>query len=174
MKKTLFLIPLSAILLIGCNNQASEYSKFTDVEITNKILSKEEYFNKTLGGLLGQFAGFLSGYEFVWDGPNPYVGMPLEWFEFLNGPYAGNYDHYFPGDYATQGIYDRHKLNEETNMYEVWSDDDYHNNYSDSLFPDSPLTVNTASPPMINVSALRSASLLTCKPATVLPLPKLK
>lgn len=126
MKRTLFLIPLSAIFLIGCNNQASEYSKFTDVEITNKTLSKKEYFNKTLGGLLGQFAGFLSGYEFVWDGPNPYVGMPLEWFEFLNGPYAGNYDHYFPGDYATQGIYDRHKLNEETNMYEVWSDDDYH------------------------------------------------
>ena len=28
---------------------------------------KEEYRNKTLGGLLGQISGFLSGYEFVWD-----------------------------------------------------------------------------------------------------------
>ena len=30
-----------------------------------KRISKDEYYNKTLGGLLGQFAGFLSGYEFV-------------------------------------------------------------------------------------------------------------
>ena len=54
--------------------------------VTEKTLSKEVYVNKTLGGLLGQFAGFLSGYEFArW---NNMTGLDESWFEFCNGPYA--------------------------------------------------------------------------------------
>lgn len=88
-----------------------------------KTLSKSEYVNKTLGGLLGQFAGFLSGYEFVWRGPDPYIGMPDDWFEFLNGPYAGNFEYFTPPDGYR---YDRLRINPDTGRNEVWSDDDYH------------------------------------------------
>ncbi len=136
MRKVSLLLPL-ALLLSACGPSSS--SSITsegslpplddpfETEVTERRLSKEDYFNKTLGGLLGQFAGFLSGYEFVWNGPNPYVPMPLEWFDFLNGPYAGNYEHYWPGDYASgANIYDRLKVNPDTGLYEVWSDDDYH------------------------------------------------
>lgn len=91
--------------------------------VTYAALSKDDYVNKTLGGLLGQFAGFLSGYEFVWRGPDPYLGMPEEWFEFLNGPYAGNYEHFNPPDGYR---YDRLRVNPDTGLNEVWSDDDYH------------------------------------------------
>ncbi len=93
--------------------------------VTMKELSKEEYVNKTLGGLLGQFAGFLSGYEFVWNGGVPYVGMPEHYFDFLNGPYAGNYTYYNPPG-TEQVRYDRLRVNPATGRNEVWSDDDYH------------------------------------------------
>lgn len=124
-KKILFLL---TFLMIGCGNSTSEIvdnkNKFYDVEITKKEISKDEYLNKTLGGLLGQFVGFLSGYEFVFRGAEPYVGMPLEWFSFINGPYAGNFTHYTPSGF--NDCYNRLVYNNETNMYEVWSDDDYH------------------------------------------------
>ena len=124
-KKILFLL---TFLMIGCSNSTSEIvdnkNKFYDVEITKKEISKDEYLNKTLGGLLGQFVGFLSGYEFVFRGAEPYVGMPLEWFSFINGPYAGNFTHYTPSGF--NDCYNRLVYNNETNMYEVWSDDDYH------------------------------------------------
>ena len=124
-KKILFLL---TFLMIGCGNSTSEIvdnkNKFYDVEITKKEISKDEYLNKTLGGLLGQFVGFLSGYEFVFRGAEPYVGMPLEWFSFINGPYAGNFTHYTPSGF--NDCYNRLVYNNETNMYEVWSDDDFH------------------------------------------------
>lgn len=124
-KKILFLL---TFLMIGCGNSTSEIvdnkNKFYDVEITKKEISKDEYLNKTLGGLLGQFVGFLSGYEFVFRGAEPYVGMPLEWFSFINGPYAGHFTHYTPSGF--NDCYNRLVYNNETNMYEVWSDDDFH------------------------------------------------
>ena len=124
-KKILYLL---TFLMIGCGNSTSEIvdnkNKFYDVEITKKEISKDEYLNKTLGGLLGQFVGFLSGYEFVFRGAEPYVGMPLEWFSFINGPYAGNFTHYTPSGF--NDCYNRLVYNNETNMYEVWSDDDFH------------------------------------------------
>ncbi len=94
-----------------------------DPAVTEKRISKEEYFNKTLAGLLGQFAGFLSGYEFVWDGGEPRVGLPEGWYEFLNGPYAGNFTYFTPPD---TWRYDRLVYDEETGMNKVWSDDDFH------------------------------------------------
>lgn len=92
-----------------------------ETEVTYKNLDKDTYWNKTLGGLLGQFAGFLSGYEFA-SSTNP-TGLPLGWFDFLNGPYAGNYSHFTPS--ATYK-YDRLKVNPDTGLSEVWSDDDFH------------------------------------------------
>ena len=89
--------------------------------VTEKTLSKEVYVNKTLGGLLGQFAGFLSGYEFArW---NNMTGLDESWFEFCNGPYAGNYAHFTPPDTYR---YDRLKDDPVTGLSAVWSDDDYH------------------------------------------------
>lgn len=134
MKRKLLVGVLSLfVLLTGCNNTndippSDNDAFYNTVTIENKEITKEEYFNKTLGGLLGHFAGFLSGYEFVWTGGGqPYVGMPEDWFDFLNGPYAGNYTHYWPGSYAQgNNKYDRLKINPETGRYEVASDDDYH------------------------------------------------
>ncbi len=117
------------ILFGGCNGDGgnggdTSGATYTNVTTVTKEISKEEYVNKTLGGLLGQFAGFLSGYEFVWRTANEaYLGMPESWFEFLNGPYAGNYEHFTPSQmYA----YDRLKVNSETGRNEVYSDDDFH------------------------------------------------
>ena len=116
MKKIVALIILTFTLVVlgGCNSETIEETPSKDtafyntVTVTEKEISKEEYFNKTLAGLLGHMAGFLSGYEFVWTGGGAYVGLPLEWYEFLNGPYAGNYAHYYPGSYAEgNNRYDR-------------------------------------------------------------------
>ncbi|MDR0832370.1 MAG: ADP-ribosylglycohydrolase family protein [Bacillales bacterium] len=128
MKKVILIIPI----LVGCTNisavsSSSSSRESTPVVTEYKTLSKEDYYNKTLSGLLGQFAGFLSGYEFVKNGPDPYIGMPDSWFDFINGPYAGNYAHYYPGSYAQgNNKYNRLRLNTNNNRYEVYSDDDYH------------------------------------------------
>lgn len=117
----------SVFTLFSCNKDETPGGNDTpddeQLEVTYLEISKDEYVNKTLGGLLGQFAGFLSGYEFVFRGADPYVGMPESWFDFINGPYAGNYEHYEPGDAYR---YDRLRVNPETGMNEVFSDDDYH------------------------------------------------
>lgn len=126
--KTIAVILVLSMLLalsvsfFGCTPEPNTPSD-DPLTVTYKEISKSEYWNKTLGGLLGQFAGFLSGYEFVWRGSDPYVGMPESWFEFLNGPYAGNFEHYAPGDAYR---YDRLRVNPETGRNEVYSDDDYH------------------------------------------------
>lgn len=125
-KKVIVSTLLLVTALSGCGSSSSK-SFYNNVKTETKEISKDEYYNKTLAGLLGQFAGFLSGYEFVFYGSEPYVGMPESWFEFLNGPYAGNYTHYHPGSYALgNNKYDRLKVNDSTGRYEVWSDDDYH------------------------------------------------
>lgn len=136
-KRSLVGVLALCTLLASCNGGGENHSStpsqgdknafYNDVTIEMKEISKDEYFNKTLAGLLGQFSGFLSGYEFVYQGSGPYIGMPEEWFDFINGPYAGNYEHYWPGSYAEgNNRYDRLKINEKTGRYEVGSDDDYH------------------------------------------------
>jgi hypothetical protein len=128
----LFLLSGLALgLLSGCRGVDAVSSPSSDsssvAPLVMKRLSKAEYHAKALGGLLGQFAGLLSGYEFVKDGPDPKVGMPESWFSFLDGPYAGNYAHFYPGDYATgNNKYNRLRVDSETGLTEVNSDDDYH------------------------------------------------
>jgi hypothetical protein len=136
---------LATSLLVACNGGGSSSasidtsSLLIDPPVTMKTISKEDYYKKTLGGALGQIAGFLSGYEFVWDGPDPYVGMPQSWFSFINGPYAGNYEHYQPGILATpdyQNVYNRLIYNASTGHYEVANDDDYHIDFFNQLIID--------------------------------------
>ena len=122
MKKIYLLSSLLTIslLLAGCQTKQEEPGpKIEPPETRTITLSKSEYYNKTLGGLLGQFAGFLSGYEFVKNGPDPYVGLPEEWFEFIHGPYAGNFEHFVMSARAN-------RLREYGGYPSVWSDDDYH------------------------------------------------
>lgn len=121
---------LSLPFISGCgeaNASSSSPSISSLPPAVNKRISKQTYREKALGGLLGQFAGFLSGYEFVKDGPDPKVGMSQTWFSFLDGPYAGNYTHYYPGAYATgNNKYNRLRLDSETGLSQINSDDDYH------------------------------------------------
>lgn len=134
MKRFVPLFLLSAVtlgLLGGCGS--AEASSATDgasssvPPVVHQRLSKTVYRSKVLGGLLGQFAGVLSGYEFVKDGSDPKVGMPESWFSFLNGPYAGNYVNFYPGAYATgNNKYNRLRVDSETGLTEINSDDDYH------------------------------------------------
>ena len=133
MKKTLLILASISLILTGCGsaNHGSNPggddpvtpqggTNFTPA-ITEKTLSKEVYVNKTLGGLLGQFAGFLSGYEFArW---NNMTGLDESWFDFINGPYAGNYTYFTPPD---PGRYNRLRVDSSTGLSAVWSDDDFH------------------------------------------------
>lgn len=126
--KNLLFTLLSMSLVTSCTNVVPPESLpepvISSMPVTEKTISKEEYRNKTLGGLLGQISGFLSGYEFVWDGEGgARVGLPFAWYEFLNGPYAGNFEYFVA---SNEYRYDRLKVNPETGRNEIWGDDDYH------------------------------------------------
>ncbi len=125
---------LSCIFVLsGCNTGGgSDTSAGTDTSAVSdgpapdpsysadqyKFLSKEAYLDKTTAAFLGQLAGFLSGYEFVTSGGDRCrVAMPDSWFEYLNGPYAGNY--------TFKKQTDKLVKNTETGIYEVWFDDDF-------------------------------------------------
>ncbi len=90
-----------------------------DVEESGyNVISIEEYKDKTFAGFMAQFVGFLSGYEFARasDG-TPRLAMPDSWFELVNGPYA---------EYNKNNVHgDKHILNSETGIWEVWNDDDF-------------------------------------------------
>ena len=133
MKRTILLFASLSLILSGCalsgnksntpedGPSSSEEGTNFAPEVSEKLLSKETYVNKTLGGLLGQFAGFLSGYEFArW---NNMTGLDESWFDFINGPYAGNYSHFTPPD---PDRYNRLRVDPNTGLSAVWSDDDYH------------------------------------------------
>ncbi len=82
------------------------------------VISVDDYIDKTTSGLLGQFVGFLSGYEFVYDSDGtPRTALPEEWFEICNGPYADPNPH--------NKHQDKLLMNDETGLWEVWNDDDY-------------------------------------------------
>ena len=48
-------------------------------------ISRDDDYDKTLAGILGQVSGFLSGYEFMTTDP-----LPHEWFRLTYGPYSGD------------------------------------------------------------------------------------
>lgn len=78
-----------------------------------RIISKEEYIDKTTAAFLGQLAGFLSGHEFAKGSDGKcLVAMPDERYVYLKGPYA-------------VGARPKHIYNEDTKLWEVWFDDDF-------------------------------------------------
>lgn len=89
------------------------------------VLPIETYRDKTLCGMLSQITGVLTGYEMVYLNGVPRFNLPDEWFDFLNGPYAGNNAHNKHENKLT--------YNEELGLWQVWIDDDYSIDYF-SLF----------------------------------------
>ena len=102
---SLFLFALCLLITVSAKNV--EYTK----------IKKQDYYDKTLSGFLSQIAAMISGYEFKTDGDRYAVAMPDEWFEFCNGPYAGNAAHLKHTD--------KHIKNAESGVFEVWIDDDF-------------------------------------------------
>ena len=98
---------------------APDKSGIADVDESGyHVISIEEYEDKTFAGLMAQFTGFLSGYEFARasDG-TARLAMPDSWFELCNGPYA---------EYNSRNVHeDKLKYNETTGIWEVWNDDDF-------------------------------------------------
>ena len=82
------------------------------------VISVNQYLDKTKLGFLSQMVGFLSGYEFAKDSSgNPLIAIDDKYFEMCNGPYAGNN--------TLKTNTDKLLYNEETGIWEVWTDDDY-------------------------------------------------
>ncbi|MBE6641131.1 MAG: S-layer homology domain-containing protein [Ruminococcaceae bacterium] len=82
------------------------------------VLPIATYEDKTKAGLLAQFVGFTSGYEFVQNSDgSATLSMPDEWFELCNGPFAE------PNAHSKRE--DKLLRNKETGLWELWSDDDY-------------------------------------------------
>ncbi|MBQ8837295.1 MAG: dockerin type I repeat-containing protein [Clostridia bacterium] len=82
------------------------------------VISVNKYLDKTKLGFLSQMVGFLSGYEFAKDSSGkPLIAMEDSWFEMCNGPYA-EYN-------ANNPHTDKLLCNEETGIWEVWTDDDF-------------------------------------------------
>lgn len=99
----------------------------TDYTVEYRTISKAEYLDRTLAGLIAQPAGVLTGYEFIWNNGAPYLGMPDEWFDLVNGPYAGNYEHYRPGDWPIYNRLFAAGAPAGTDAYSrIGGDDDYH------------------------------------------------
>lgn len=117
---SIFLVFVFLFSVIGCAGTSAENGPgnedFNPADYN--VISIEEYLDKTTSGLLAQFVGFLSGYEFARDSDgNPRLAMPDSWFEICNGPYAE------PN--SRNKHEDKLLKNEETGLWEVWNDDDF-------------------------------------------------
>jgi len=112
----------SAALLAQSTNENIEYTlENAKIENGYYVIPIETYRDKTLCGMLSQIAGVLTGYEMVYLNGVPRFNLPDEWFEFLNGPYAG--------DNAHNKHEDKHTYNEELGVWQIWIDDDYSIDY---------------------------------------------
>jgi hypothetical protein len=68
-------------------------------ETEYNVISKEDYLSKTTSGFLSQLVGMVSGNEFATlSNGRCIVALPDSWYEFLNGPYAGNTKNMYHGD----------------------------------------------------------------------------
>ena len=82
------------------------------------VISKEDYLSRTTAGFLSQLVGMVTGNEFATlSSGRCIVGLPDTWYEFLNGPYAGNTKNMKHGD--------KLRINSATGINEVWIDDDF-------------------------------------------------
>ncbi len=81
-------------------------------------LSVSDYIDSTAAAHISQYIGFLSGYEFARDSSgNILVGMPDDWFEICNGPYA---EYNEKNKHVDKLIY-----NEKRELWEIYNDDDF-------------------------------------------------
>ncbi len=99
---------------------AVEVKKSTKLVAENGyyVLPIETYKDKTMAGLMAQFTGFLSGYEFARNSDGTFrLAMPDDWFELCNGPYAE------PN--SRNPHEDKLRIDEETGLWTVWNDDDF-------------------------------------------------
>ncbi|MBQ9428382.1 MAG: S-layer homology domain-containing protein, partial [Clostridia bacterium] len=92
------------------------------------VLPVDTYLDKTLCGMLSQFAGVLTGYEFVYQNGVPRLNLPDEWFDFLNGPYAEANPH--------NRHEDKLRYDEDLGLWVVWIDDDYSIDFFDLFMMD--------------------------------------
>jgi|GEM_PF-504699 len=82
------------------------------------VLSKSAYYDKTLLGFMSDMVGVLTGYEHIYQNGAMRVALPEEWYlGLLRGPFAEDNPHNKREDLLL--------YNEETQMWEVWTDDDY-------------------------------------------------
>jgi len=114
MKHTKTLLTLFLLAAFTSATLAQEY----------KTISKEEYLDKTRACILSQVAGVLTGFEFVWNGSVPYIGMPDEWFKLCEGPYGGGEKHGAAGDNFVEA------------PGRIYPDDDYHVDFFNQLIYD--------------------------------------
>ncbi|MBQ6893321.1 MAG: hypothetical protein IJN48_03860, partial [Clostridia bacterium] len=103
-------------MVVAAEKPAEEFTFNPD---DYNVISVDTYLDKTKLGFLSQIVGFLSGYEFARDPETnlPMLAMADSYFEMCNGAYAD------PKEINLHG--DKHLLNEETGIWEVWNDDDF-------------------------------------------------
>lgn len=134
-KKTACIALASSMLLLTCGcggTPADTTGPVTDVPVTldpnapdpayptsdYNVISKEDYLSRTTAGFIAQLVGMVSGYEFATlSNGRCRVAMPDSWFDFCNGPYAGNT--------TFMKHVDKLHKNSETGITEVWMDDDF-------------------------------------------------
>lgn len=114
----LVLMLCAALIPVSAERELTEY----DMDI---------YRDKTIAGVLGQVAGLLSGFEFVWKTGEPWVPLPEDWFRLMNGPY---------GNGLTRGGAGVGRILEQG----IASDDDYHIDFFNQLILEThgPLPTN--------------------------------
>ncbi|MBQ4556940.1 MAG: ADP-ribosylglycohydrolase family protein [Clostridia bacterium] len=112
-----FIDVLRQLKMVAAADKPAE--EFTFNPDDYNIISVDSYLDKTKLGFLSQMVGFLSGYEFARDPVTnlPMLAMADSYFEMCNGAYAD------PKEINLHG--DKHLLNEETGIWEVWNDDDF-------------------------------------------------
>lgn len=116
------IVVLGACALSATALRIGQYVRDQQAEGPAYRITKAQYYDKTLAGILGQVGGVLTGYEFVSEEP-----LPDEWFALMEGPYSGN------AAYVAQPQNDR--LFEDRGGA-IGSDDDYHIDFFNQLILD--------------------------------------
>jgi hypothetical protein len=110
----LFFIPLAMAspVVLADDSQYAHTGMSSPSDVAFLQISKDEYLDKTLAGILGHVAGVLTGYEFISEEP-----LPDEWFGLVAGPYSGRSPYVIQpqNNRLIDGVYGR-----------IGSDDDYH------------------------------------------------
>ncbi len=102
------------------DTKTTKINNDTPDPVSYLTISKESYYDKTLACILGQIAGVLSAYEFTSTS-----SLPDDWFELMNGPYAGNFSNWSPSSTTNYVIYQ--------GPGKISSNDDWHIDFFNQL-----------------------------------------